>query len=118
MIMGCGTDAPVIEEPEAGYAHVELGIVPDPAIALKNTRLIATVTDRVGMPLSGLAVTFDLTMPGMYHGDNRPVADEILPGVYEAGAVLTMGGRWLVVVEVRGEGLYVKEEFYTDAKSK
>jgi len=118
LVSACERDAPVREEAETGYAHVELGIEPDPAVALKETRLISTITDKDGRPMSGLSVVYDLSMPGMYHGENRPEAGETLPGVYEAKGVLTMGGRWLIVVEVRGEGVYVKEEFYTDAKSK
>jgi len=54
----------------------------------------------------------------MYHGENRPVANETGPGVYEAEGILTMGGRWQIVVEVTGKDLSVKEKFYTDVKSK
>jgi len=118
MAAGCESESPKAEERETGYADVNLSIDPDPAVALKPTRLIATVTDRDGAPVTGASVVFDLSMPGMYHGENRPAATEKMPGIYEAEAVLTMGGRWLIVVEVRGKGLFVKDKFYTDAKSK
>lgn len=115
---GCEREAPKQEEQPTGYAVVNLTIYPDPAVALKPTRLVATVTDRDGAPVTGASVVFDLSMPGMYHGENRPEAREAMPGVYEAPAIMTMGGRWLIAVEVRGKGLFVKDKFYTDAKSK
>lgn len=95
----------------AGFADVKLAMVPYPPVALKETVMTATIADDNDKPLTGADVVFDLSMPSMYHGENRPAAKETGPGVYTAKGIFTMGGKWLVKVEVKAQGIDVIREF-------
>jgi len=118
ILAGCkeGSVSKTKEHVDTGYADVVLKLVPDPPVALKDAELTAEVRDAEGAPMRGAEVTFDLSMPGMYHGENRHVADEAEPGIYEATAIFTMGGKWLVAVEVKAPGVDVVKKFYTVAE--
>lgn len=111
-----GPGADTEKRVDTGYADVVLKLDPDPAVALRDVEFTAEVRDGEGAPLRGAEVIFDLSMPGMYHGENRPAAAEAGPGIYRATGVFTMGGKWLVAVEVRAPGLDVVRKFYTIAK--
>jgi len=112
---GCKGDSkpPNGEHVDTGFADVVLKLEPDPPLALKDTVLTAYVKDSDGRQLTGAAVVFDLSMPGMYHGENRPVGAESEPGVYRGEGVFTMGGKWLIKVEVKAPGVDVVRKFYT-----
>lgn len=107
VMAGCAKDADEAKAPAPAATKVldvQLVISPDPPVALKDTSLTATVKDASGNPVTGASVVFCLSMPGMYHGENRPQATESGPGVYTGTGVLTMGGNWLVGVEVTAPG--------------
>jgi YtkA-like len=114
-LSGCKGDSkpPAGERVDTGYADVVLKLEPDPPMALKDTSLTAEIKDTSGRPLTGARVVFDLSMPGMYHGENRPVGGEFKPGVYKGDGVFTMGGKWLIKVEVKAPGVDVVKKYYT-----
>jgi hypothetical protein len=124
-LYGCGQEAgegsaPSSAPPPApaqatGFADIKLAMAPYPPVALKDTVMTATVTDENDKPLTGADVVFDLSMPSMYHGENRPAAKETAPGVYSAKGIFTMGGKWLVKVEVKDQGIDVTREFPVEA---
>ncbi|MBI5189167.1 MAG: FixH family protein [Nitrospirae bacterium] len=99
-------------------ATIALKYAPDPPVALKDTAFTINVTGADGKPLPGATVMLDLSMPGMYHGENRPVLAETAPGVYEGKGILTMGGGWLAKVEVTHECSTAASEFRFDAVDK
>lgn len=67
---------------------VVFDILPKPVKPLTNLDFIITIT-RESMPLKPASVSLDLTMPGMYMGQNRPVLRQVQPGRYEAKGVIT-----------------------------
>jgi len=102
---------------EEGGKAIELRVYPDPPVALRETELMAHLSDD-GKPLKGAKVSFDLTMPAMYHGENRPVAAEVDTGIYTAKAVMPMAGVWLIDVRVEQGGQKFFQKFYVDVKEK
>lgn len=119
VVMGCSKkdekQALPTPPPMQGFAEVKLAMDPFPPVALKDTTFTATITDEGDTPINGANVVFDLSMPGMYHGENRPAAAEISPGVYQAKGIFTMGGKWHVRVEVKAPGTDVTREFNIEA---
>lgn len=93
---------------------IRLNLFPSPPVALETTHFLVTVP-RERKTESGRRVAIDLTMPGMYHGENRPPCVETDPGEYFCKGYLVMSGRWQVVVEVDGEP---RRTFYVDAVEK
>jgi len=112
---GCSGDSkpPAGGHVDTGFADLVLKLEPDPPLALRDTVLTAYVKDSDGKQLTNAEVVFDLSMPGMYHGENRPVGGESEPGVYRGEGVFTMGGKWLIKVEVKAPGVDVVRKFYT-----
>lgn len=65
---------------------------------LEAVMLTVTLVDADQKPIEGADVYFDLTMPEMPMGSNKPVASEEAPGVYSAQALFNMTGKWHVTV--------------------
>ncbi len=85
---------------QAGAWSATLKVEPYPPVAMKAAVLELAVTDLAGQPVSGAAVTFDLSMPGMEMPVNRPEATEQENGSYRAAAMFTMSGAWRLVASV------------------
>jgi len=89
--------------PQAGAAsEVRLSTWPSPPVALRTTNFLVRLPGSMEGGPSGRKVAVDLTMPDMYHGENRPPCTEVDPGEYLCKGYLVMGGRWRVAVEVDG----------------
>lgn len=71
---------------------------------LQAVVLGVTLSDSEQKPIEGADVYFDLTMPEMPMGSNKPVASEEEPGVYSAQALFNMTGKWHVTVHVDHNG--------------
>ena len=63
---------------------------------MQETILELTLRDPDGQPMTGAAVTLELTMPGMVMPPNRPPVAEAGNGVYIAKAIFAMSGEWEV----------------------
>jgi hypothetical protein len=63
---------------------------------MQVTVLELTLTDAQGRPVTGAAVTMELTMPSMSMPPNRPLVYELGNGVYASQALFTMAGEWEV----------------------
>jgi hypothetical protein len=69
-------------------------------------QLSATLKDAQGSPVEGASVYFDLMMPAMPMGTNKPLADARGQGVYEAGnVVMDMTGEWEIAVVATVDGV-------------
>lgn len=66
--------------------------------------LTVTLLDAEQKPIEGADVYFELTMPEMPMGSNKPVASEESPGVYSAQALFNMTGKWHVIVHTDSNG--------------
>lgn len=71
--------------------------------SMREATIELSLTDAAGKPAAGRKVSFDLTMPAMAMPPNKPAAKEIRSGVYQAKAVFTMAGEWLVTPKISGE---------------
>lgn len=91
-----------VEISKPAVSSIELRYAPDPPVALKDTAFTVVVKDDKGGPITDATVEVDLSMPGMYHGENKPEMAETSPGVYEGKGILTMGGDWVAKVGVSG----------------
>lgn len=67
---------------------------------LEATMLTVTLLDADHKPIEGADVYFELTMPEMPMGSNKPVASEEAPGVYSAQALFNMTGKWHATVHI------------------
>ena len=90
---------------EAKAGPYQLTISADPGlIAVGNARLLVEIRDSDGAPVEGATVTVLAKMPTMDMGERtetaRPVSDS--PGSYEAPAVFSMKGDYIIVVSVDG----------------
>ena len=79
---------------------MQVTIAPDPPVVGKNT-LTIQVTDAASLPVAGVTVTVDATMPAMGHGSNDvPVVTDKGGGTYEATPLtFQMAGSWQVTVK-------------------
>jgi hypothetical protein len=68
--------------------------------------LFVTLSDADGNPVENADVYFDLTMPAMPMGTNRPVAEHMGEGRYRVGnAVFDMTGDWEIFIVVEHAGV-------------
>jgi hypothetical protein len=91
-LTACRTATPTVFTQQAGEWSATLKVEPYPPVAMKAAVLELAVTDLAGQPVSGAAVAFDLTMPGMEMPVNRPQTTEQEGGRYRATAMFTMSG--------------------------
>jgi hypothetical protein len=91
----------------AAGVEVRLELSPRPPRALRELELTVDAS-RGGVPLEGAAVAVDLSMPGMYMGENRAALAPAGGGRHRGKAVLVRcaSGRrdWVAEVEVRPAG--------------
>jgi len=91
----------------AGGLEVRLELSPRPPRALRELELTVDAS-RGGVPLEGGAVAVELSMPGMYMGENRAALEPAGGGRHRGRAVLVRcaSGRrdWVAEVEVRAAG--------------
>ena len=101
LIVSCdsGTKEPAVV---SGDVRVGLDTYPSPPVALKTTNFLVRLVGADGAPVAGAEVVLDLSMPGMYHGENRPPCRHTGEGEYLCQGYLVMGGLWEVAVEVNG----------------
>jgi nitrogen fixation protein FixH len=77
---------PCIRETEDGTT-VKFDIKPRPVRAMAELEFIVTLT-RGGTPLDGASVALELSMPGMFMGENRPALKQADPGRFEGKGVI------------------------------
>ena len=92
--------APATFTQQVGLWSAVLTVEPYPPVPMQAAMLELAVTDQTGHSISGAAVTFDLSMPGMQMPVNRPEATEPKDGNYRAEAMFTMAGQWRLVASV------------------
>lgn len=115
--IGDAPGAPVITNPAPGQQQINgVTIALDTAAqsalyAGQSFRI--TLTDEQGNPIGDADVYVDLEMRNERMGTNRPVANHIGNGVYEATGVYTMAGLWEVDVVVIREGIERRATFTT-----
>ncbi len=100
---GCGggaAPAAIVSRDAGSGVTARLSLSPVPAPVMKPVRLSVALTDASGRPVTGHAVTFDLSMPAMAMAPNRPKVTATGDGVYEATTLLTMAGEWRLTVEI------------------
>jgi len=103
LVVACN---PSMDEPSpSGDIRADLATYPSPPVSLKTTNFLVTLFDAGGTPVSDANVVLDLSMPGMYHGENRPPCRLAEKGEYLCQGYFVMGGLWEVVVEVNGTPL-------------
>ena len=78
--------APCVAMTDSGV-EVELSIAPRPVAAMQDLEF-RVVLSRKGRPVSGAAVVLDLSMPGMFMGNNQPRLSEERPGRFRGRGVI------------------------------
>ncbi len=90
---------------EASVGPYEVELTTDPAvIPIGKARLILTITDRAGKPVTGADVRALTGMPGMFMGEKEVPATPQpgKPGVYTAPANFPMAGPYQTTVKISG----------------
>jgi hypothetical protein len=72
---------------------------------------LVRLNDATGAPITDAAVYLDLDMPAMPMATNRPVADNLGDGVYQANGAYTMTGEWEITVVVVVDGVEYRAVF-------
>ncbi len=96
---------------KAGNLNVAVTMNPAPA-AFSTTNFNITITDEKGAAVSDAKVSLDLTMPSMWMPANKPQAQLLGDGKYQAVGRFTMRGGWRIDVIIERGG--VKQNAYFD----
>lgn len=96
---------------KAGNLNVVVTMNPAPA-AFSTTTFNITLTDEKGAAVSDAKVSLDLTMPSMWMPSNKPQAQSLGDGKYQAAGRFTMRGGWRIDVIIERGG--VKQNAYFD----
>lgn len=88
----------VLERPQTAHVNIQ-------------QRMLVTLTDEAGSPVTGATVYLRLVMPVHPMGMNQPIAMPDGNGTYRADAVYTMEGRWNVTVVVDRAGRTTEAQF-------
>lgn len=88
--------------------QAELAITPLEPVSLQSTTLEIKLTSSQDTPIAGAVISLDLSMPAMTMPKNNPSVTESGNGLYQAEAVFTMPGEWLIRAEIKtGTGIEV-----------
>jgi uncharacterized iron-regulated membrane protein len=85
---------------KAGNLNVTLALTPYPPISFQQTTFEIAITDEKGDAVSDAKVSLDLTMPSMWMPSNKPQAQSLGSGKYQAIGRFTMRGGWQIAVIV------------------
>jgi hypothetical protein len=85
---------------KAGNWNVTLTLTPYPPVSFQQTTFDIAIMDEKGNAISGAKVSLDLTMPSMWMPSNKPVAQSLGSGKYQAIGRFTMRGDWQIAVIV------------------
>lgn len=96
---------------KAGNLNVTLSMNPQPA-AFSSTTFEITITDEKGAAVSDANVSLDLSMPSMFMPSNKPQAQSLGNGKYQASGRFTMRGGWRINVIIDRGGQ--KQTVYFD----
>ena len=96
---------------KAGNLNVTLSMNPQPA-AFSSTKFDITITDDKGAAVSDANVSLDLTMPSMFMPSNKPQAQSLGDGKYQATGRFTMRGGWRINVIIDRGGQKQNVYFY------
>lgn len=96
---------------KAGNLNLVVTMNPAPA-AFSTTTFNIALTDEKGAAVSDAKVSLDLTMPSMYMPANKPQAQSLGDGKYQAAGRFTMRGGWRIDVIIERGG--VKQNAYFD----
>jgi len=88
---------------KAGNLNVTLVMTPPPA-AFSTTMFDITITDERGAAVSDAKVSLDLTMPSMWMPQNKPQAQSLGNGKYQAVGRFTMRGGWRIEIIIERGG--------------
>ncbi len=95
------TNAPTnMSTQKAGNWNVTLALTPYPPVSFQPTTFDITITDEKGSAVSDAKVSLDLTMPSMWMPSNKPTAQSLGEGKYQATGRFTMRGGWQIAVIV------------------
>jgi hypothetical protein len=83
---------------KAGNLNVALALTPYPPVSFQQTTFDITITDEKGVVVSDAKVSLDLTMPSMPMPSNKPQAQSLGAGKYQATGRFTMRGGWKIAV--------------------
>lgn len=89
---------------KAGNWNVTLAMTPYPPVSFQTTTFNITITDEKGAAISDAQVSLDLTMPSMWMPSNKPQAQSLGSGKYQATGKFTMRGGWQIAVIVQRGG--------------
>jgi nitrogen fixation protein FixH len=94
-----GAGAPATIQTEG--LSISLATTPNPPARHEGTAVEITMQDAAGKPVGGARVSLDLTMPAHHTmSEQGPRVHERGEGRYVATAAFSMGGEWLVIVDV------------------
>lgn len=85
---------------KAGNWNVTLALTPYPPVSFQQTTFDIAITDEKGNAVSDAKVSLDLTMPSMWMPSNKPLAQALGSGKYQAIGRFTMRGDWQIAVIV------------------
>jgi YtkA-like len=83
-----------------GSVSAALDVSPGRPAPMREVELRLALSNSGQDPITGAAVVFDATMPGMEMPENRFEGVEESGGIYRGRTVLTMAGAWRLRVEV------------------
>jgi hypothetical protein len=98
---------------------IEFDIQPKPVAAMSDLTFIVNLS-RGGSPVTDASTALDLSMPGMFMGNNRPVLKQVYDGRYEGMGIITRcpSGKktWLAEVTVEHAGKKAVASFVFEVK--
>ncbi len=86
---------------KAGTWNVALTMTPYPPVSFQTTTFNLAITDDKGAAISDAKVSLDLTMPSMWMPSNKPAAQALGDGKYQATGKFTMRGGWQIAVIIQ-----------------
>lgn len=86
-----------------------------PALNQAETFLI-DLTDANGAPITDALVSLNLDMPAMPMSSNRPIAEHLGNGRYQAQTAYTMSGSWEIIVQVEAAGQTLNATFTREVR--
>ena len=99
--------------------QVVFDVIPRPVKAMQELEYIVTLTVR-GRPVSGASLLLDLSMPGMFMGNNQPKLNEEQGGRYRGRGVIpacsTGTKTWKALIAIAHGGQIEKVTFQFEVK--
>ena len=110
--------APCVSVTDSGL-EVAFSVTPRPVKTMQNLEFIVTLKKN-GKPVTGALLLLDLSMPGMFMGNNQPKLREEQSGRYRGSGIIprcVTGQRiWKAFIAIRHNGKVEKVSFLVEVQ--